>query len=122
MIRLAMIRGDDRDLTVTLTNAAGEPIDLDDISDITFTAMLHYADSGDTGTTIVKTLGDGVVKDDPPEDGICTVHINPEDTESFSYGYRLMWNIRVVGDYEQDVRTVARGYLFVYQDVAVTSA
>jgi hypothetical protein len=122
MIRLAMIRGDDRDLTVTLTNAAGEPIDLDDISDITFTAMLHYDDSGDTGTTIVKTLGDGVVKDDPPEDGICTVHINPEDTESFSHGYRLMWNIRVVGDYEQDVRTVARGYLFVYQDVAVTSA
>ena len=55
MIRLAMIRGDDRDLTVSLTNAAGEPIDLDDISDITFTAMLNYDDSGDTATSIVKT-------------------------------------------------------------------
>ena len=48
--------------------------------------------------------------------------INPEDTDSYTYGYRLMWQIRVVGDYEADVRTVARGYLFVYQDVAVTSA
>ena len=77
MIRLAMIRGDNRDLTVSLTNAAGEPIDLDDISDITFTAMLNYDDSGDTATSIVKTLGDGIVKDDPPEAGICTVTHQP---------------------------------------------
>jgi hypothetical protein len=122
MIRLAMIRGDTKYITVTLTDADETPIDLDDVSDITFTAMLSYDDSADTGTTIVKTLDDGIVKDSPPEAGVCTITINPEDTESFSYGYRLLWNIRIVGDYEQDVRTVARGYLFVYQDVAVTSA
>ena len=89
MIRLAMIRGDTRDLTVTLTDAADAPIDLDDMSDITFTAMLNYDDSGDTATTIVKTLGDGIVKDDPPEAGICTITIDPADTDGFTYGYRL---------------------------------
>ena len=100
MNRLAMIRGDTRDITVTLTDAAEAPIDLDDIADITFTAMLCHDDSADTGTTIVKTLGDGIVKNDPPEAGVCTITIDPADTSEFRYGYRLTWNIRVIGDYE----------------------
>jgi hypothetical protein len=121
MMRLSMIRGDTKDLTLTLTDSDDEPLDLDLLSDITFTAMLHYDDSADTGTTIVKTLGDGITITEPASDGVCVITINPEDTESFTYSYRLLWNIRVIGDYEQDVRTVARGYLFVYQDVAVTA-
>jgi hypothetical protein len=121
MIRLSMIRGDTRPMTVTLTDENGNAIDLDTLSDITFTAMLNYDDSDTATTSIVKTLSDGVVIEDPATDGVCTITINPEDTESFTYSYRLLWNIRVVGDYEQDVRTVARGYLFVYQDVAVTA-
>jgi hypothetical protein len=122
MMRLSMIRGDTKDITLTLTDSDEEPLDLDLLSDITFTAMLNYDDSDTATTTIVKTLDDGIVITEPASDGVCVITINPEDTESFTYSYRLLWNIRVIGDYEQDVRTVARGYLFVYQDIAVTSA
>jgi hypothetical protein len=121
MMRLSMIRGDTKDITLTLTDSDEEPLDLDLLSDITFTAMLNYDDSDTATTTIVKTLDDGIVITEPASDGVCVITINPEDTESFTYSYRLLWNIRVIGDYEQDVRTVARGYLFVYQDVAVTA-
>jgi hypothetical protein len=120
-MRLSMIRGDTKDITLTLTDSDEEPLDLDLLSDITFTAMLNYDDSDTATTTIVKTLDDGIVITEPASDGVCVITINPEDTESFTYSYRLLWNIRVIGDYEQDVRTVARGYLFVYQDVAVTA-
>lgn len=121
MIRLSMMRGDTKTLTVTLTDADEEPLDLDLLSDITFTAKLHYDDTADTSTTIVKTLGDGITPVDPPSDGVCTITIDPADTEDFAYSYRLMWDIEVIGDYEQDVRTVARGYLYVYRDITVAA-
>ena len=45
---------------------------------------------------------------------------DPADTEEFTYSYRLMWDIQVVGDAEDDVRTVARGWLWVYRDITVS--
>ena len=119
MNRLSMMRGDTRTITVTLTDADEVPIDLDDISEITFTAKLNYDDSADTGTTIVKTLGAGIEPEGYPEAGIVIITIDPADTEVFAYSYRLMWDIQVVGDLLADVRTVARGWLWVYRDVRV---
>lgn len=119
MIRLSMMRGDTTNLFVTLTDADEMALDLDDVEAITFTAKLDYDDSADTGTTIVKTLGDGIVIDGYPEAGTCMITIDPADTEAFAYSYRLNWDIQVVGDAEQDVRTVARGWLFVYRDMRV---
>jgi hypothetical protein len=126
MIRLSMMRGDTRPMTVTLTDENGNPIDLDTLSDITFTAKLNYDDSDTATTTIVKTLTDGVVIEDPATDGVCTITIEPADTSDIDFWWswtalRLVWNIRVIDDYEQATRTVARGYLYIYQDVAVTA-
>ena len=119
MNRLSMMRGDTRHITVTLTDADGIAIDLDTLAEITFTAKLHYDDSADTDTTIVKTLGAGIEPDGYPEAGTVVITIDPVDTEEFAYSYRLMWDIAVVGDAEDDVRTVARGWLWVYRDITV---
>ena len=122
MNRLSMMRGDTRHITVTLTDADEVPIDLDDLAEITFTAKLHYDDTADTDTTIVKTLDDGIAPDGYPEAGTVVITIDPVDTEGFHYSYRLMWDIQVIGDAEDDVRTVARGWLWVYRDITVQAS
>jgi hypothetical protein len=127
MIRLSMIRGDTRPMTVTLTDENGNPIDLDTLSAITFTAKLRYDDTADTSTTIVKTLDDGVVIEEPATDGVCTITIEPVDTSDLDFWWswsrvRFAWDIQVIDDYEQATRTVARGHLYVYRDVTVATA
>lgn len=112
MIRLAMMRGDTRPLSVTLSDADGLPINLDELSEINFTARLYY---DDTTGIITKTLADGVAIDDASA-GTCTVTIDPADTSDLTYSRRYVWDIEVVTDYEE-TKTVARGYLFVYRDV-----
>ena len=111
-----MLRGDSRDITVTLSGADGEPIDLDLLTEIVFTAKWRYGDTADTSTTITKDLADGVTITDAPE-GVCVVHLDPTDTEAFTHSHRLVWDVQVQADYDLAIRTVARGYLWVYVDV-----
>lgn len=120
-MNLSMMRGDTTELLVTLTDPDGEPLDLDDVADITFTAKLCYDDSADARTTIVKYLGNGIEPSGYPDAGEVVILINPEDTSGFTSSYKLMWDIQIEGEYLQDVHTVARGDLFVYMDVTVTA-
>lgn len=114
-MNLSMMRGDTRELTVTLTDEDGYPIDLDDLSDIAFTARYNY----DSDSVLIqKDLADGVVITDAAS-GTCTVTIDPVDTEGLARRYRLLWDIQVIADYDDAVRTVARGYLTVEMDVTL---
>lgn len=112
MNRLSMMRGDDRDLTVTLTSGDGTPIDLDDVADIAFTARTSYDDT----IVITKTLGDGIAVADASS-GVCTVHIDPADTSDLAATRVLVWDVQITADYDAAVLTVARGWLYVALDV-----
>lgn len=116
MLRLAMMRGDTHAFPVTLYDSDGSPLDLDLLSDITFTAKIAYDDDTDS---ITKTLDDGIDIVDAAA-GTCTVTLQPADTSGLTYSRRFVWDIQVVEDYDyatDATKTVARGHLFVYRDV-----
>jgi len=110
--RLSMMRGDDRDLTVTLTTGDGTPIDLDDVADIAFSARTTYDDT----VVIAKVLGDGIEVTDGPS-GVCVVHVDPDDTADMAASRVLVWDVQITADYDGAVLTVARGWLYVALDV-----
>ena len=111
MTLLQTHRGDTETFTVTLTDGAGDPLDLSDL-DITFEAKRTY-----TGPVFVrKTLDDGITLEGASGDsGICTITIEPEDTEHLTHTERFVWDIQV--DNGLDIRTPLRGRWVVALDV-----
>jgi hypothetical protein len=105
MNNLTVIRGDSRELTVTVSDAAGLVYDLTG-ADIWFTA----------GTLVSKRLGDGIVCDDP-ETGVAVITIEPGDTSrapSHRTAYLYDVQIKLV---DGSIRTPIRGLFIVLPDV-----
>jgi hypothetical protein len=105
MTNLTVVRGDTRELTVTVSDAAGLVYDLTG-ADIWFTA----------GTLISKRLGDGIVSADP-ETGVAVITIVPADTSpapSHRSTYPYDVQIKLV---DGTIRTPIRGLFIVLPDV-----
>ena len=87
---LQSTRGDTAVFTFTLTDAAG-PIDLGS-ADVTFTAKRTYR----SAAFVTKTLDDDIALDGTSGDsGICSVTIQPEDTDALTHTERFVWDIQV---------------------------
>lgn len=94
---LSMIRGDDGTFELSLFSSDGDPLDLTDATDITFTVGYDPLFS--------KALGSGVAIGDvesgsgsDPLDGIIEVTVDAADTEglpafprSYDYAVRVTW-------------------------------
>jgi len=111
---LSMIRGDTRSFALTLTDGAGSPLDLTDVT-LTFTAKLRLTDADDEAI-IVKTDADGIEISDDPSDGMATLTIDPEDTEVLGYSRSLYWDLQVE-DALGAVQTPLSGRLSIRADV-----
>lgn len=121
MTLLSMTRGDLATYRITLTDRdTGEPIDLGQVDEITFTAKSDTGDPDDDAV-IVKTIGDGIELDDYPETGLATLTITPDDTETLLGWTMLVWDLQVDNG-NGDVRTPLRGHLEVTADVSLTSS
>lgn len=70
MNKITMTRGDTRTLTLTLTDAAGDPYDLTGA-----TVRMTVGDLFD------KAIGDGIAVASPAT-GVAVITVNPDDTEN----------------------------------------
>jgi hypothetical protein len=110
---LSMTRGDTATFTLTLTDAAGGPLDLTDL-DITFTAKRSTYDA-DADAVLRKTVGSGITVADDPATGVATLTITAADTADLSQSKSLPWDVEVVDG--EDVRTPLSGRLVISRDV-----
>jgi hypothetical protein len=105
MNNLTVVRGDTRELTVTISDAAGLAYDLTG-ADIWFTA----------GGLVAKRLGNGITAADPTT-GVAVITINPADTSSappYRSTYPFDVQIKLV---DGSIRTPIRGLFIVLPDV-----
>jgi hypothetical protein len=116
MTALSMTRGDRQSFTVTLTDGAGAPLNLTDLT-VTFTAKRTRYDS-DAAAVIQKSDGDGIVITTPAS-GVAVLTIEPEDTEELTNLRTLHWDIQV-DDGSGDVRTPITGRLVILPDITRT--
>jgi len=108
---LQLHRGDTETFTITLTDSAGDPLDLTNL-DVTFTAKRNFADD----PFISKVLGDGIeFGGGSGDDGVCIITIDPEDTEALTHTERFVWDVQV--DNGLDVQTPLQGRMVVAMDV-----
>jgi carbon monoxide dehydrogenase subunit G len=115
MTNLAMTRGDDRSLVVTLSSA-GAPVDLTGAA-IRFTAKYRHSDL-DADAVISKATGAGVTITDAVA-GVVTVEIAAADTDNLVGDTTLVWDVQVT--LNGKVRTLAGGKLRVAPDVSRTA-
>jgi hypothetical protein len=109
---LQLTRGDTGVFTLPLVDGSGQPLDLGAV-DITFTAKRHLLD---TVPFIRKTLDDGIdLAGASGDSGICTVTLEPEDTEALTHTERFLWDVQV--DSGLDISTPLKGRLVVSMDV-----
>jgi hypothetical protein len=112
MTLLQTHRGDTETFTVTLTDGAGDPLDLTGL-DVTFTVKRNF---GDAVPFIQKTFSDGIdMAGASGDSGVLTITIEPEDTADLTHTERFVWDIEV--DNGVDVRTPLMGRLVVAMDV-----
>jgi hypothetical protein len=105
MTSLTVIRGDTRELTVTVSDAAGLAYDLTG-ADIWFTAR----------GLVSKRLGDGITSA-APQTGVAVISISPADTSSappHRAAYPFDVQIKLA---DGSVRTPIRGLFIVLPDV-----
>jgi hypothetical protein len=115
MTLLQSYRGDTETFTLTLTDAAGDPLDLTG-SDITFTAKRTYGGL----PFVTKTLADGIeLAGASGDSGICTIMIDPGDTDTLTHTERFVWDVQV--DNGLDVRTALKGRWVVMMDVTTAA-
>lgn len=111
-----MFRGDDRTLSVDLSETGGGAIDLTGAA-VRFTGKVNTQDADDDAL-IVKTVGDGITIADPPT-GEIAIDIAASDTSSFAGKVDLVCDVQIsVGG---KTRTVWLGRLTVLPDVSRTS-
>jgi len=106
MTVLEMTRGDTTTFDVTLTDGAGDPLDLTDL-DLTFTAS--HAD-----LVITKVIGDGITVTDL-SGGLASVELVPDDTADVEERMVLAWDLQVTDGV--DVFTPLSGRLEISMDV-----
>lgn len=111
-----MYRGDDRALTLTLTDEDGSPVDLTAAA-VRFTAKRNIIDADDAAV-LSKTVGSGVVLVNAPG-GIARIDIAAADTAAFAGRVELVWDIQVTR--AGLIRTVDAGTLTVLPDVSRTA-
>lgn len=111
MTDLTMTRGDTATFTMTLTDGAGDPLDLSTLAAMHFTAKNRL---DDPEPTIEKTLGAGIAIISAP-DGTARLTIDPDDTADLVVS-SLRWDLQVVGAGD-DVRTPLTGLLAITPDV-----
>lgn len=114
MTRLAMVRGDTRAFTVTLTDESDAPLDLTDLS-LAFTAKRRHGDADDDAV-IRKTIGVGIEVTDA-EGGEATITIDPADTRDLTNLRTLVWDLQVESADGTDVRTPLSGRFVITADV-----
>lgn len=103
--QIVHVRGDSGTFEVTLTDSAGDPLDLTGAS-VDFTV----------GDLIEKSLGDGVAVATPVS-GVAVITLDPEDTEDAS-DYRRAYRYDVqVTLADGTVRTPIRGLFVLVPDV-----
>jgi hypothetical protein len=115
---LSIHRGDTETFTITLTDGAGDPLDLTGLA-ITFTAKRRVSDA-DEDAVIQKTDVDGIVVDADPTSGIAVLTIEPADTADLEDLRTLHWDVQV-DDGVGGVRTPLLGRLAITADVTRTS-
>ena len=113
---LAMFRGDDRVLTVTIIDTEGE-VDLTEAV-LRFTAKRKIGDS-DANAVIVKTSTDGIDTGEDPTLGVATIALDAADTVDEDPG-RLHCDIQLI-DSDDKVRTIWLGTLTLVADVSETA-
>jgi hypothetical protein len=111
MSRLTMTRGDRKVFNVTLTDAAGDPLDLTDL-ELTFTVKERHED---TVAVISKTVGAGIAVVSA-EDGTATITVDPEDTEDIEEPRNFVWDLEVSNG-AGDIRTPVDGTFRIRHDV-----
>lgn len=114
---LEMYRGDDRSISITITEPAGTATDLTG-------ATLWFAvwDADATSRIIEKDTTSGITVD-TPSSGIATVAIANADTaslESADLDTPLIWEVQMKKS--SAITTVARGYLTILTDVVTATS
>lgn len=112
MSRLAMTRGDSAVFTVTLTDEAGDALNLAGLV-LTFTAKRRHADA-DEDAVFQKTVGAGITVTNEAG-GVAEIAVDPEDTAALGTLRYLVWDLQVEDG--TDVRTPLSGRLVISPDV-----
>lgn len=115
---IEIYRGDDREITITVTEPAGTATDLTDT-----TLWFAVWDADASSRIIEKDTTDGITIESPSTGGIATVAIANADTaslESADLDVPLTWEVQMKKS--GAITTVARGYLTVLTDIIVATA
>ena len=115
--QLEMYRGDDRSISITITEPGGAATDLTG-------ATLWFAvwDADATDRIIEKDTAAGITVTTPAS-GVATVSISNADTaslEAADLDTPLMWEVQMKKS--SAITTVARGYLTVLTDIVVATS
>lgn len=102
---LSLIRGDSSELSLTLTDNAGDPYDLTDA-----TVIMTVDD------LFEKSIGSGITVDDPTS-GVAAITVDPADTEDApdarcAYRYDVQVTLS-----DGSIKTPVRGLFVVIPDV-----
>lgn len=115
---LEMYRGDDRSISITITEPAGTATDLTS-ADLWFAVW----DADATDRIIEKDTTAGITVESPASAGIATVAIANADTASLEdadLDVPLIWEVQMKK--ASAITTVARGYLTILTDVVVATS
>jgi hypothetical protein len=117
MAYLKAHRGDHETYAITLSDADGDPLDLDTVTEIWFTVRCSYGAAVD----IEKTLTGGGITVTDADAGTAQITLDPEDTDDFpdrrvSYPY----DVQVLSS-TGDIATPIRGRIRVSPDVTTTT-
>lgn len=116
---LSMIRGDSKTFALSLTDAAGDPLDLTGCT-VWITAKEAYTDT-DAAATFQHSTDDGNITILDEDTGVIAVDIDPADTTDLDgKTTRLVYDIQVE-DGVGKVTTPVRGKLVVRPDVTITT-
>lgn len=113
MSLLRMVRGDGRTFTITITDAAGDAVDISDAT-LAFTARRSYGGSA----VIEKVSGDGI--EPGVGTGVASLVLDPADTSGLPAAVTdLLWDVEVT-DALGVPQTTTRGVLRIDPDLSYT--
>lgn len=122
MINLEMKRGDDRELEITVSNAAGDgPLDITGMT-LRWTLKRAYTD-GDADAIAQKSTGGGGISITDGPAGLAEVTVDREDTEEVEIPsakpLMLFWDLQLTN--AGKAQTIAEGRLSLSPDVTRTA-
>lgn len=106
---VSLIRGDSRDLTITITDEAGAPVDVSTAPTITYGIF----DRGVSTALVTKALGDGI----SVVTSTVTVTLDPADTTSLTPGEYFQELQIIMAD--GDVFTPLQGVIRLIRDYII---